>query len=92
MPIRGERGHHRRQAFKGAQPNAGNLQGELYLGQLSHGFNDFAPQLFGGADEPIKQLRAGMIGNHIGGAPAFDDSDIQGARTDFRVRWQLHRT
>ena len=54
--------------------------------------HDLLSQSFNGSHQPVEQLCARMIGDHVGSPSAFNECRYSACMGRFRVHRQLHRT
>src|ERR1700757_3406093 len=89
--VGGEGGDHRGNAFDVTGLHEWEFGQAIDGGKAGDSRFDGGARFAGGADETNHQLRGGMVGDDVWSAAAFDESDVEGAGTDFRIDGQLDR-
>ena len=78
----GELGDHGGEALDGAEPDEGNLQGEVDVGQAVGGLENSRAEGSGVAHQAHEDLCLSRVSDDIGSAAAVDETNVEGGWPD----------
>src|SRR5260370_747829 len=89
--MRGELRDHRRQVPSLAHADERQFEAEGYVGAVAYCLDDSLLGLIRWANETYEDVCLGLVGDDVGGATTFDETDVQGGGADLRLDRQRQR-